>query len=272
MDELNRLVWAGSSTFEVDGLHLGARCTDAEMHQVIRRALRAHLARGVEAPPNYSVQMGHEAAHGRVSGLHFLYRGAEKVVRTRDPERVVRALLNHLSSHARTAPAGMLKVAGTAFVAGDVAVITPSPVRFFLEAAERRLNASGLRVVDTPWALVDPERAELVIPEPALEVDWSELARLGAALTGPRRPDPCVPPGRYPVAGWALLTPREQAGRLRRPLAVAMAAETLMELAEADAQRLLGGLVDAMRNVEPEGINWHHTRPAEMVASLVALL
>ncbi len=241
---------------------------------VLRAALAAHLVTDVEAPPNYSVQLGEQSTSGAATGFHFLYRSSASVVRTRDPRRVVRGLFTHLSSHRADPGPGLLRVHGVTLVAGGTAVLAPAMLRQWPELIERRLNGQGLRFADTPWALVDPARAEVVVPEPGLEVDWSALGRLDAVVGVRGRPDPPVEPGRYPLVGWAFWVGAEVTGRLSRAQAVMHALQLTIGAIDGDGgrdvvQRALDGLASVVREIEPAAIAWND--PTELVQPLVAL-
>jgi len=267
-------VWAATSTFDVDGLYIGVRSNTTSVDDVLRTALVAHLVDNVEAPANYSVELGESSTSGAGTGFHFLYRSSASVVRTRDVRRVARGLFTHLSSHRVDLGRGLLRVHGVTLVAGGTAVLAPSVLRQWPELIERRLNGQGLRFVDTPWALVDAARAEVVVPEPSLEVDWSALDRLDALAGGRVRPDPPVEPGRYPLVGWAFWVAPDVTGRLSRAQAVMHAMQLTIGAIDADGrrddlQRALDGLASVVREIEPAAVAWND--PVELVEPLVAL-
>jgi hypothetical protein len=247
------------------------RAATAGLNDVLRAAFTRHVVDGVDAPPNYSVQLGE--ASTSAAGFHFLFRSSNSVVRSRDARRIVRALVTYLSSHRlddieRRDP-GLVRVHAVTLVAGEAAVLAPPALRQWPELIERRLNARGMRFADTPWALVDSARREVIVPEPALDVDWSALDGLDALTAGRDRPDPSVPPGRYPITGWAFRVKRDQAGTLTRAQAVMQALQMMIGSLELGVQRALDDLVTVVRGIEPAGIAWDD--PAEVVAPLVAL-
>ncbi len=267
-------MWVATSTFDIDGLYIGVRSNTTSVDDVLRTALAAHLVDNVEAPANYSVQLGEPSTSGAGTGFHFLYRSSASVVRTRDARRVARGLFTHLSSHRVDLGRGLLRVHGVTLVAGGTAVLAPSVLRQWPELVERRLNGQGLRFADTPWALVDAARAEVVVPEPSLEVDWSALDRLDALAGGRVRPDPPVEPGRYPLVGWAFWVAPDVTGRLSRAQAVMHAMQLTIGAIDADGgrddlQRALDGLASVVREIEPAAVAWND--PVELVEPLVAL-
>lgn len=235
------------------------------MHQFLRRLLAAHL-RDEPADPYYSVLVGEPDGSGPADRFHFLYEAANAVVRTRDPERLVRGLLSHLARFAPEEDTPCLVVEGTALVKQGRALVAPSAVTSWLKVVERRLNIRGFQVVDSPWLRLDPAAATLVVREPALDVDWSAFDVLDGVVPRPARPDPAVAPGAYPLTGWALLTPDGQPGPLPRAQAVLWATMLVLNRHQIGGQRTLDGLADVMRLVQPVGVGWSDER--ELVDAL----
>jgi hypothetical protein len=155
-------------------------------------------------------------------------------------------------------------------VSGTSALLAPPVLRQWPELIERRLNAGGMRFADTPWALVDPVRREVIVPDPVLDVDWDALDGVDALTAGRDRPDPPVPPGRYPIAGWAFRVRADQAGPLTRAQAVMQGLQLVIGSLERGAQQALDDLTTVVRAIEPAGIAWDD--PAELVPPLVALV
>jgi hypothetical protein len=82
------------------------------------------------------------------------------------------------------------------------AVLAPAALIDDLARIEPQLRRQGLRMVDAPFALVDPASAELVVPGLSLALDAAGLDRLAAwELAEPL--EESVAPGRYPLLFWA---------------------------------------------------------------------
>lgn len=258
-------MWAGTSTFRVGAFHVGVRCSTPAMHELVRCALAAHLNDEVEAPANYSVLLGSGEGGGPTKGFHFLYANATPVVRSRDPERLVRGLLAHLSGFQPDAT-GDLHLVGRALVRDGRALVAPGVIGSWLKLVERRLNVRGFEVVDTPWVRFDSRRGAVVVPEPALQVEWSALDGLDRVAMRGGRAERWVAFGHYPVNGWALVTPDGQLGPLPRAQAVLWAATLVLNRDRLGAQDTLEGVATAMRIVPPVGIGWTDER--ELVDSL----
>jgi hypothetical protein len=251
-------------TVSVGDLHIGVRSTNADLAARVRVALREHVVHDVDAPPNYSLVLGD--SDGASGAFHFLYRGSTRVVRTRDPDRLVRALLNHLSGHGEV-PADHVRVQAVALVGDRGALLAPFVIRQHADHVERRLHAAGVRVSDTELTQVDWHRRVLVVPEPALAIDWSALDDL-ASIVPTVVVDPIVAPGDYPVFGWAFLGEGDPPSRAR---AVALGMRLVTDPPPAgDLQHALDALGHLMETVTPLRLTW--TKPARLAAPLIEMM
>jgi len=255
MNALDRLVWAGTATFEIGEFHVGVRCNDTSFAHVLFDVLAAHRVEGVDAPPNYSVKIADDDRRG----FHLLYRSSALAVRTRDPRRLVAAVCRYLASHAPYDPE-LFVLAGVVVVGRHGAVIAPSGLRQMLPTVERRLDARGLRVVDAPWVLLDPAARAVVVPEHGLAVDDRALEMLPL----PAREEPPVAPGRYPVVGWAL------SGDVPLTRAQAVAQATRAVVDGRAPQAVLDGLAHVMCHIRPVALRLGE--PAAVAAALGALM
>ena len=236
------------------------------MHDLLRRALAAHLVEPDDpASPNFSLHVADDSAARGAKEFHLLHHGTTAVVRTRDVRRLVDGLLGYLSAAVERPDDDMLRLDVLALVKDGAAVLVPAGIRPLLPSVERRFNAKGLRVVDRPWACVDVTTAELVVPEPDLSVDRSPLDELGTGGRG----DGAVPPGRYPVVGWAFGASAESRGPMSRALALTFAGGRLLDRPVIDAQAALDRLAAVLGRVQPVGVRVE--RLEDLVDPLVAL-
>lgn len=231
----------------------------------------------VEAPDNFTLLVDQRANgnHSRPKGgrpvsggFHFLYRSSASMVRTRDPHRLVRALLQHLDGFRPEVGGGLLQLSVSALVGENGAVLAPASLQGWRDVLERRLNNKGLVFADLPWVAVDAERGEVVVSKTSLTVDWSAFDDLEEVVAS-RRTEDVVKPGRYPIVGWGVQTQAEDAGTLRPARAVSRITPSVLNVAELGGQRVLDHIADLVRRVRPSGIHW--TKPAEMVTPLAAL-
>ncbi|MDQ4096627.1 MAG: hypothetical protein M3144_01995 [Actinomycetota bacterium] len=223
---------------------------------------------GDPAPPNFSLHIANDGKDRRPKEFHHLYRGFTSVIRTRDLRRLINAQLAYLSAFVDEGDLGSLQPDAVAFVREGGAVLAPPEIRTFLPSIERRLAANGLRVVDQPWARVDPSSGELLVTEPRLYVDRSVLDDLGDQA-GRRTLDAAAPPGRYPILGWAFGTGVGERGPISRALAVTLAGAALRNRSQLGNQAALKGLTRVMERIVPVAL-WAD-RPEDLVDPLVAL-
>lgn len=176
------------------------RTSTQQAGRLLRTALGGYVVDG-EAPHNYSLYLA-AGDEGGIRPLQRLYRGGALEVRSRSAGRVVTALLGHLSWYAREPDEDLPAVQAMAVVRGGRAWLLPLDLRANLEHLEPALNRSGFAVVDELLPVVDPATAELVVREPVLEVDRGALGDLEGLVPAPRRAEPQVRPGRYPLTAW----------------------------------------------------------------------
>jgi hypothetical protein len=260
-DTLERQSWpCPPVAIAVGDLHVGVRPGDPALDALLRRVLGAHNVEGLTPPANYSVRLAAPVRNRRGAGFHLLYRSCGLALRTRDPRRLMEGLFHHLDSHHPAFGSGLLAVGGVALVGDGRALIAPAALRSWMSRLERRLNLRGLRVVDLPWVLVDSNGPAIVVPEGILDVDRRALDDLAAIAPG-SRPDPSVPPGRYPLTGWAFLG---NGDALTRARAVALA--TRFTAHRDGMQPTLDALAEVMRTIEPTSVAW--SAPADLVAAI----
>lgn len=213
--------------------------------------LRSHVVEDRDAPANLSVKLAERPEGGATRGFHFLYRSSNMQLRTRDPRRLVQGLIAYLSSFLEPEVPDSVRVSGVGLVRNGGALVAPVNLQQLRSQVERRLNRQGIRFIDIPWLLVDSKRMEVVVPEPRLDVDWSQFDRVDELL-GPAPADPPVPPGRYPLTGWAFLSTRDE--RLTRGQALAMSMR--VTFGTEATQKRLDALANVMRSIQPIGVEW----------------
>ena len=250
MGKLDRLVWAASSTYHIGPLHIGVR-TDAEwLDGIIRKALSAYHVSGVEAPANFSIVVPQSKLNGGPKGLNMLYEGHSNLVRSRRPERVVRALFHHLAKYLPDESNGFLKVSDLALVRDGRSILVPRGVVTWMGQLAPRLNRAGWQFVDHPWSTLDLDTAELVIPPPILTIDDGWEAEISAGRT--QREPAAVGPGRYPLTGWGVYSAEERV--MSRAAGVAAVAVTVLNPSELGARKTLQWLLDLAEAVPVTGL------------------
>lgn len=241
--------WARTSAYSVGEFHIGIRADSLATDELLGRVFPAHrLPDDVEAPDNYSVVLGDGSKKGARS-LNLLVWANTTVVRSRSPRRVLVALAGHLSSVLEPDDA-LLRTTNVGALVGDTAILLPGVVMQWLEDVQPRLSRLGVRLVDQPYSTIDPERLELVVPEPRVQVDEAALAEVPEQA--PSRSElPQVEPGRYPLRAWTLWETDDLEGQFSRARAVAASLPSVMSKPENLEGLLsqLGRLVEAISPV-----------------------
>lgn len=169
--------------------------------QLLRRLLAAYVVDVDGGPANYSVRIGDPEGTSRSARpVHMLFRSSQAVARSRNPARVVRALLAHLGPLLEPPAPELLRVRAVAVVAGGRAALLPAGVGADLKSVQPHLRRAGIRLADVPHATIDPADGTLVVAAPELELDTKALAELDRMERSARADDPTVEPGRYPLA------------------------------------------------------------------------
>lgn len=199
-------IWARTEAYAVGEYHIGVRADSGQTDQVLAEVFRAHrVGGGAKAPDNFSVVLGEGGSGTR--GLNLLLQNSNVVVRSRSARRVVLGLANYLSPFvdpvaADEAGGTLLRTGAVGAVIGDAAVLLPTNAVLWLEQVQPRLHRAGIQLVDLPYSTIDTATTELVVPEPAVTIDWDRLAAVDDS-TG-RSELPAVAPGRYPLRVWGL--------------------------------------------------------------------
>lgn len=236
---------------DLGSVRSGIRTNSHASAAALARALRAHVVDDPAAPRNFSVQYSAEA-----DTAHLLYWGGCVAARSFDPDRIGRALVDHLAAH-RTPEPGLVWVSSIPFVHDGRAVLMPSRFNDDLRIVDRQLRAAGYVGVDAPRALVDLASAEVVVPD-LPEVDAAALAEAGAGAPR-RRVEPTVPPGRYPIDRWVFLSYQGAWGPISRATAVRAAVLEIVDGIERPDRALLATLGELFGRVRASSMFPGHT-------------
>lgn len=245
------LTWARTSAYSVGEFHIGVRADSLATDKLLGRIFAAHrLSADVEAPDNYSVVLTEGNGKGGARGLNLLLLANTTVVRSRSPRRVLLALAGHLSSVLEPED-GLLRTTNVGAVIGDAAILLPGVAVQWLEQVQPRLTRLGVRLVDRPYSTIDPDRLELVVPEPRMQLDEAALAAVREPASN-RSELPAVEPGRYPLRAWTLWETNQVDGQLTRARAVAATLPSLVSNHTGLDETLLlqvGGLLEQISPV-----------------------
>lgn len=261
----------------IDDWHVGVRVSRPELGPVIESMFAGHLvdhADDPDVPPNWSVRIGgfgDEDDDGQ-RALQLLYRAKRQAARSRWPSDVLGALAAQMSALAdRPLPGWRSRGVALIGPTGQAVLAVPA-LRSALPRLQPQLEARGIGIAAATDPRVDLTTAEVVVPEPLFtlsEAGADDLdARFGPASGGQRPPE--VHPGRYSLAGWALLG---QDGRSSSAATIATLAETFAPVGSADdGQRLLEALKDESTHVERSVLGLRTDNHSANVDALCQLL
>ena len=191
--------WEVTHPYAIGEFVLGIRADSVRTDDLVQRAFSSYrLAEPTPAPDNFSVVLGETAAAG-TRALSLLLAADTTVLRSRSQVRVLRALAARLSSLLEGDAEGLLVTMNVAALVGDQAVLLPPIASVYMDHVQAKLARFGVRLSDEPHALVDPEKCELVIPKPRIEVAPEVLAELGEPAPSHSELPP-LEPGRYRLA------------------------------------------------------------------------
>lgn len=196
--------WTGTRVYRIGDAHVGLRHTTDTTAEVLDDLFRGHVVIDPRAGHIYTLSVAPIGGDGvDAAEPNLLSIGSQVLVRSRSPERVLRALLWQLDDRMTELDptSGRVRVMATAVRVGDgIALLQPG--LFTLEERLQPAFAShGIAFVDVPHPEVDLARAEIVVPEPVAPHDPAVLAVVGSPPASIDEPEPVLP-GRYPLLGW----------------------------------------------------------------------
>ncbi len=267
------LTWSGTRVYRLADFHVGIRHDSPATAAILDRLLVGRRVDDPRAGHSFSVALGSAStgkAETRVRGLNLLIQAGQPTLRSRDPARVLHALLSRCSDgiSAFDPACGRLQVNAIAVLHQRGAALLPWNLHAFAPRLQPLLARHGIAMADVRYPEIDLATQELVVPESAVHHDSSVLDAIGVSVP-PTVEQPCVRPGRYPLTTWCAIHP----GPWRVvPLSPAEgAAATLSSVLHTDdaAERVrqLGRLFE---RVEACGL-WYYAE-RELIAAVVAAL
>lgn len=208
----DQVAWHGTVVLELDGYCVGFRVDSPATADVLSRLFRTDPIDDPRAGYSYSVALSGlaTAPGGRVGrNMNLLAQPLRAPVRSRDPARILRALLSDLHDriHGPAANEGRVRALAIPVRVGDGVGLIPLAWHSFAPRLQALLAARGVALGDAPHPEIDLATAEVVIPDPAIPHDPAVIAGVSLDLTGARGELPAVLPGRYPMRGWCTAHP-----------------------------------------------------------------
>lgn len=250
------VTWTGTRVYRLGGYHVGIRVDSDATAEVLDRLFagariddpRAGYSFSVALPSAAGASMTGTAEPDRGSrrGLNLLVQPTRTPLRSRDPARVLRALLSDISDGTGRAPAGgRRRLNAIAVRTADRGVgLVPINFNAFAPRLQPLLARRGLALADVRCPEIDLGTAEVVVPRPSVVHDATVVDDVGLSGTLGTAELPSVRPGRYPLIGWCVILPGDRETVELSP-AQAAAATVSFVLDSGDAPttvRELGGL------------------------------
>jgi hypothetical protein len=223
-------VWVDSCTVDLGRVRAGVRANTRQAADAIAAALAPRVVDDPAARRNFSLMVSQSPTRA-----HLLHWGGCVAARAFDPERLVRALVDHLAAH-QPPPEGLVWIASRAYVVAGKAVLLPTPLDDDLRVHDRELRLEGMVALDSPRALIDVRTGELVV-EDLLGPDWSAFEDLISASPR-RRAEPTVPFGRYPIERWVFIDYSGRWGPISRATAARAAILEILDGVERPTMEL----------------------------------
>lgn len=221
----------------------GIRANRDETATGLRQALATHVVEDPAAPRNFSVLFSRVRDQA-----HLLFWGGCVAARSFDPDRIIRALLDHLGAH-RPPPPGLVWVSSLPFVRDGGAILMPARFNDDLRIVDRQLRQHGYVALDSPRALVDLRSGDLVVSD----LMESDPAGLALAVDGVvrRRAEPTVPFGRYPIERWVFVDYTGGWGPIGRASATRAVVLEIVDGIEHPDGELLAAVAELFTAVKP---------------------
>ena len=240
------------------------RTNSAPVTLALDRALAPYHAQGVDAPPNFSLQVG-ESEKGRGSkAFHLLYRSSNLIARTHSLPRVLDALVVHLAGPLEVELEGLLRIHALALISDQEALLLPIETIYYLASLESPLKRAGFRFVDAPYVYVDPA-GSLIVPPPAISVDAAAFEELGEL--GYEAGHHSVEPGSYPLRSWLFFGDSE--GTLAPAGAIAASFPVVLNRSGWGPSAVLAALRKLFENTPAEVTQ--SLEPQQLVAQITGL-
>ena len=230
--EPDSIQWSSTRVYRINGHHVGVRIDSEGTGEVLDRLFQHSRVEDPRAGHSFSLSLAGWLAAGddRGAGLSrdsdnpcsvapdgrvavrplnlLRVNGEGGLLRSRDPARVLRALLLRLDSdlEIRVARENTVSVIARAVVKDGQAVLLPSAVDGFAPRLQAILARSGFATVDVQHPVVDLATGQLIVEAPLVSHDADVVATLTADRGLGASERQSVLPGRYPLRAWCVMS------------------------------------------------------------------
>jgi hypothetical protein len=206
------VAWTHTCVYRISDHHVGVRVDAETTAATLDRLFPGARVTDPRAGHSFSVALytPEVPSHGRVGrGLNLLIQPGRTPTRSRDPARILRALLFELHDQLNGCDPheGCIRVNAIAVrnQHGGIGLLPPN-LYAFAPRLQALLAQHGMALADNRWPEIDLNTNEVVVPEPQIPHDPKVLGDLYAGGLGFSEL-PAVLPGRYPLIGWCSIHP-----------------------------------------------------------------
>lgn len=206
------VTWTQTLVYRLGDHHVGVRADSDATAAALDRLFPRGRVNDPRAGHSFSIALPALDAPSRAGvgrGLNLLIQPGRTPIRSRDPARILRALLTELDDRVNGVEpnAGCIRVNAIAVrnEHGGIGLLPPN-FHAFAPRLQPLLAQRGMAVADNRWPEIDLDTREVVVPVPQIPHDPRALDDLAGApiavseLTSVR-------PGRYPLVGWCSIYP-----------------------------------------------------------------
>ncbi len=206
------VTWSQTCVYRIGDHHVGIRVDADTTAATLDRLFPGARVTDPRAGHSFSVALSTPGGpnHERVGrGLNLLIQPGRTPTRSRDPARILRALLFELHDQLNGCDPhdGCIRVNAIAVRTehGGVGLLPPN-FYAFAPRLQALLAQHGMALADNRWPEIDLNTNEVLVPEPQIPHDPKVLGDLNAGGLGFSEL-PAVLPGRYPLIGWCSIHP-----------------------------------------------------------------
>ncbi len=257
--------WMGSHVFRIAGHHVGVRIDSDATLEVLDAFFVGARVDDPRAGHSFSVALP-DVANGRYRrakvGWNLLVQPGRTDLRSRDPARVLEGLLARvretIEGPASPCGAGRARVNAIPVLTPDGGIgLIPANFYAFGPRLQPLLARKGLALVDRRFPQIDLRTAEVVVPDPMVEVDARVLSAVAADRKLGQCERPAVPSGTYPLVGCCFVFPGPSSVVPLSPAQAAAAALSIAATPGTTAERLVE-LAQLFERVPADGI-WYYS-------------
>lgn len=204
-------IWAGTNVYEINGFHVGIRYNSSWTSDVLDRLFLHRNVSDMRAGHSFSVALHtttQKDAQRGIRELNLLIQPGLPPIRSRDPSRVLHALLSSLSENTTTFDPThrTIQTRTLAAIHSGGAALLPWELTGFAPRIQGLLAREGIALADVHYPEVNVDIAELFIPEPNLSYDHEVVDEISSPPHSSTELQ-LIGSGHYPLTAWFVVQP-----------------------------------------------------------------